>query len=539
MAGDAPKPSADPFSGLTRRERREAERAIEVAAELAAMRDAAARSTATAPRLTTTSSTPATHVSAQPGAVRAGTPDWVNRTATSPSAAAARTTAPRTVATPPVPAAWSSPAAPHAASHPSTGHASTSHASTSHPGAGHAGTSHPGTTRPSAPRSVTTRPGTSNPAPTPATQPRDVVGTRPAAPAVSRPVAATPVVAAPVAAVPVAAAPVAVTPVAVTPVVETAPVAAVTASFVASARAKAPTAPVGLPAQKSENLDSGAIPLAADPALHRPARAKAAAPARESVPTTSGALSQLEERMRPHTHRGRVVVRVGVLGALALVTLVVPLSKGAVAGGQVLSGVTLETGALPTTVSALSSLPDAIAPPPSLAAADTSILAARGTDLTSRSAVREVLPGCDPTVKAAGENGQLDSGDLCTLWDGHLQMRADAATALAELNQVYIARFGANMCLSSGYRTLAQQYALKAQKGGLAATPGKSNHGWGLAIDFCSSMTSGERWTWLKENGPTYGFVNPNWALSGGSGPHEPWHWEYIKGVMADGEFYG
>ena len=83
-----------------------------------------------------------------------------------------------------------------------------------------------------------------------------------------------------------------------------------------------------------------------------------------------------------------------------------------------------------------------------------------------------------------------------------------------------------------------QQRAVKAQKGGLAAAPGKSNHGWGLAVDLCQDQTSGVKWAWLNENGPAYGWANPAWALPGGSGPHERWHWEYVKGVKDDGEYY-
>ena len=36
--------------------------------------------------------------------------------------------------------------------------------------------------------------------------------------------------------------------------------------------------------------------------------------------------------------------------------------------------------------------------------------------------------------------------------------------------------------------------------------------------------------TWLKENAPDFGWDNPDWARSGGSGPYEPWHWEYVAG---------
>lgn len=236
---------------------------------------------------------------------------------------------------------------------------------------------------------------------------------------------------------------------------------------------------------------------------------------------------------------GRKAVRFGVVGALAAVTVAVPLGRGSLGSTDVLSGLPSDHGTLPTTVSALTAMPLSVSPPASLTTVDSAILDARGAELASRDASRQPIPGCDPSARPAGENGRLARGDLCALWDGHTQMRADAASALAELNAVYVARFGADMCLASGYRTLQEQYSVKARKGGLAAPPGKSNHGWGLAVDFCSAMTSGARWTWLNENAGTYGFENPEWARPGGSGPYERWHWEYTKGVMADGEYYG
>lgn len=242
---------------------------------------------------------------------------------------------------------------------------------------------------------------------------------------------------------------------------------------------------------------------------------------------------------RPLNKTGRVAVRLGVVGALAAVTVAVPLSRGSLGDTDVLSGLPTDRGTLPSTVSALTAQPSSASPPASLAAGDTSLLDARAEGLVSRDFGREPIPGCDPSARAAGLNGLLATEDLCTLWDGHTQMRADAASALAQLNTLYVAQFGADICVSSGYRTLQQQYAVKAQKGGLAAQPGKSNHGWGLAVDFCSSMTSGSRWDWLQANAATYGFENPDWAQPGGSGPYERWHWEYLKGVKADGEYYG
>jgi LAS superfamily LD-carboxypeptidase LdcB len=62
----------------------------------------------------------------------------------------------------------------------------------------------------------------------------------------------------------------------------------------------------------------------------------------------------------------------------------------------------------------------------------------------------------------------------------------------------------------------------------LAATPGTSVHGWGLAVDLCGGV---ERFgttqnTWLLAHAPAHGWSHPAWAAAGGSRP-EPWHFEY------------
>jgi LAS superfamily LD-carboxypeptidase LdcB len=62
----------------------------------------------------------------------------------------------------------------------------------------------------------------------------------------------------------------------------------------------------------------------------------------------------------------------------------------------------------------------------------------------------------------------------------------------------------------------------------LAAVPGTSNHGWGVAIDLCGGI---ERFgtpehEWLASHGPSYGWIHPTWAAENGSRP-EPWHFEY------------
>ncbi|MFI2365758.1 M15 family metallopeptidase [Promicromonospora sp. NPDC019610] len=146
-----------------------------------------------------------------------------------------------------------------------------------------------------------------------------------------------------------------------------------------------------------------------------------------------------------------------------------------------------------------------------------------------------VLPGCDGEATGAGLNGQVPADELCDLWDGYPPVRADAAVALARLNQAYTEQFGEALCLTDGYRSYAQQVTAKAQKPTLTATPGRSNHGWGLAVDICADSYAGERWDWLKANGPEHGWDNPGWAQAGGSGPYEPWHWEFTEAVAQVG----
>lgn len=263
-----------------------------------------------------------------------------------------------------------------------------------------------------------------------------------------------------------------------------------------------------------------------------PAAAEVAAPAVEDVPELAGVAHGTVSR-RPT----RTAARLSVLGVLAGITVVIPVSQGVVTGPAAFGSDALADSTLPSTVSALAGSSLSALPPSSLVSADGA-LQARGLAAASRTEERSVLPGCDGSLRPAGQNGLLKVADLCTLWDNHTQLRADAAVSLAEFNQAFAARFGGDLCLSSGYRTLAAQRAVKAQKGGLAAVPGKSNHGWGLAVDLCQDQTSGAKWRWITENGPTYGWENPAWAQPGGSGPFEKWHWEFTKGVQQDGEYY-
>lgn len=259
------------------------------------------------------------------------------------------------------------------------------------------------------------------------------------------------------------------------------------------------------------------------------------------VPGSRRARRDSEPRTRRTVRpaRGRWAARTGLLGALAGLTIVLPLTQGVQPGTGtfVATAQAAETG-LPSTVEALTAVPVDTAPPATIAAPATPEPVDRSAVAASRSFERSPLPGCDGTTRPTGDNGQLKTADLCTLWDGGLQLRADAAVSIAEMNLAFRAKFGRDMCLVDAYRTLGEQRVLKRQKGGMAAVPGKSNHGWGLAVDLCAGDTRGEVFSWINENGAVYGWENPAWAQRSGSGPFEPWHWEYSRGVQEDGEYY-
>lgn len=223
------------------------------------------------------------------------------------------------------------------------------------------------------------------------------------------------------------------------------------------------------------------------------------------------------------------VPRVAVLVALAGATIAVPVAEAASPEG----GATAEAiaASYPSSYEVLSGSVVQSTPTSLLAA----VPGAQRVSDTSRSLEREALPGCDGQARVNASNGLIPEADLCTLWDGANMLRGDAAVALAELHANFRVAFGRDLCITDSYRSLGDQRRVAALRGGLAATPGTSNHGWGLAIDLCSSETRSNVLTWLFENGPVYGWENPPWAQRSGSGPYEPWHWEYLPGTIEMG----
>ena len=140
------------------------------------------------------------------------------------------------------------------------------------------------------------------------------------------------------------------------------------------------------------------------------------------------------------------------------------------------------------------------------------------------------LPGCTVSARAATRyaNGQIARSALCAL-AGHPEhrLRADAARSFARLDAAYRAAFGERLCVTDSYRSLSAQYALARAKPRLAGRPGRSEHGFGVAVDLaCGADGFGTRThRWLEANAGTHGWFQPRWAQRGGGRP-EPWHWE-------------
>lgn len=142
-------------------------------------------------------------------------------------------------------------------------------------------------------------------------------------------------------------------------------------------------------------------------------------------------------------------------------------------------------------------------------------------------------------VAATAPNGEIPREVLCSpAFARQALLRCDAAAALDQLNAAYSADVGRSLVVVSTYRDLQEQVAIKATRGWLAAAPGTSNHGLGIAVDFADfgdvSQFDTAAYQWMTLNAGRFGFVHPAGMSPGGAGPQEPWHWEYgpDKGLL-------
>lgn len=120
-------------------------------------------------------------------------------------------------------------------------------------------------------------------------------------------------------------------------------------------------------------------------------------------------------------------------------------------------------------------------------------------------------------------NGLLPDSLLERIGISWHRLHPAAAAAFHRL-RTEAAAVGIDLTCTDSYRTLDQQVALKQAKPKWSATPGRSVHGWGFALDLSVGMPQKpfghSVLDWLNINGPRLG-----WHL--GRPQDEPWHWVY------------
>ncbi len=126
-----------------------------------------------------------------------------------------------------------------------------------------------------------------------------------------------------------------------------------------------------------------------------------------------------------------------------------------------------------------------------------------------------------PIAFRAYGNGKVPSSALSTISGTSDQMWSPAARSF-EAMRAAAAADGATLGITDSYRSYDEQVDVAARKGiygrgGLAAVPGTSNHGWGTALDLRLDSTA---LAWMKSHGGEYGFVDDT--------PGESWHWHYV-----------
>jgi D-alanyl-D-alanine carboxypeptidase len=125
-----------------------------------------------------------------------------------------------------------------------------------------------------------------------------------------------------------------------------------------------------------------------------------------------------------------------------------------------------------------------------------------------------------PTDLAAYGNGKIPPGALAQVGDTNARLWTPAAQSLTTM-MADAKKDGVHIGISDSYRPYTEQVDLAKRKGlysqgGLAAKPGTSEHGWGMAADL---DLNSKALSWMKTNGAKYGFEQ--------NVPRESWHWAY------------
>jgi zinc D-Ala-D-Ala carboxypeptidase len=125
-----------------------------------------------------------------------------------------------------------------------------------------------------------------------------------------------------------------------------------------------------------------------------------------------------------------------------------------------------------------------------------------------------------PTELAQYGNGKIPRSALEQVGNTHHRLWAPAAESLTQM-MADAKKDGVNIGITDSYRPYDEQVDLAKRKGlysqgGLAAKPGTSEHGWGMATDL---DLNSQALSWMHQNAAKYGFVN--------NVSRESWHWAY------------
>ncbi|GID98298.1 D-alanyl-D-alanine carboxypeptidase family protein [Amorphoplanes digitatis] len=125
-----------------------------------------------------------------------------------------------------------------------------------------------------------------------------------------------------------------------------------------------------------------------------------------------------------------------------------------------------------------------------------------------------------PNELAGYGNGKIPANALEKVGNTGHKLWAPAAESLNRMITDAKAQ-GVTIGITDSYRSYDEQVDVARRKGlysqgGLAAKPGTSEHGWGMATDL---DLNNKAQAWMRANGEKYGFVENT--------PREPWHWAF------------
>jgi D-alanyl-D-alanine carboxypeptidase len=125
-----------------------------------------------------------------------------------------------------------------------------------------------------------------------------------------------------------------------------------------------------------------------------------------------------------------------------------------------------------------------------------------------------------PTDLAAYGNGKIPASALAQVGTTDARLWTPAAQSLTTM-MADAKKDGVHIGITDSYRPYTEQVDIAKRKGlysqgGLAAKPGTSEHGWGMAADL---DLNSKALSWMRANGAKYGFQE--------NVPRENWHWAY------------